>query len=99
MEREIRTKSGSELCDFIAADIQELRRLLVDPQSMKVIMAAMDAAWWLNEHLQEWLGETNAADTLTQSVPDNVTSEMGLALLDVADAVRAGQPAERAVEG
>src|SRR6185312_16292025 len=34
------------------------------------------------------LGEKNAVDTLTQSVDDNVTSEMGLALLDVADAVR-----------
>ena len=51
-------------------------------------MSAMDAAWWLNEHLQEWLGEKNAADTLTQSVPNNVTSEMGLALLDVADVIR-----------
>jgi pyruvate,water dikinase len=48
----------------------------------------MEAAWWLNEHLQAWLGETNAADTLTQSVPDNITSEMGLALLDVADVIR-----------
>ena len=51
-------------------------------------MAAMEATWWLNEHLQEWLGEKNAADTLTQSVPHNVTSEMGLALLDVADVIR-----------
>jgi len=48
----------------------------------------MEATWWLNEKLQEWLGEKNAADTLTQSVPHNVTSEMGLALLDVADAIR-----------
>ena len=48
----------------------------------------MEATWWLNEHLQEWLGEKNAADTLTQSVPNNVTSEMGLALLDVADVIR-----------
>jgi len=31
--------------------------------------------------LQVWLGEKNAADTLTQSVSHNVTSEMGLALL------------------
>ena len=38
--------------------------------------------------LQEWLGEKNAADTLTLSAPDNVTSEMGLALLDVADVIR-----------
>ena len=51
-------------------------------------MAGMEATWWLNEHLQAWLGEKNAADTLTQSVPHNVTSEMGLALLDVADVIR-----------
>ena len=51
-------------------------------------MGAMDASGWLNEKLEEWLGEKNAADTLTQSVPHNVTSEMGLALLDVADAIR-----------
>ena len=34
------------------------------------------------------VGEKNAADTLTQSVPHNVTSEMGLALLAVADVIR-----------
>ena len=51
-------------------------------------MAAMEATWWLNDHLETWLGERNAADALTQSVPHNVTSEMGLALLDVADAIR-----------
>ncbi len=88
LKRDIRTKSGSELLDFILADIQELRLILFDPQSHQVIMAAMQTTWWLNEQLQEWLGEKNAADTLSQSVPHNVTSEMGLALLDVADAIR-----------
>jgi pyruvate,water dikinase len=34
------------------------------------------------------LGEKNPADTLAQSAPNNVTSEMGLALLDVADVIR-----------
>jgi pyruvate,water dikinase len=48
----------------------------------------MEATWWLSEQLQALLGEKDAADTLTQSVPNNVTSEMGLALLDVADVVR-----------
>src|SRR5947207_15561290 len=38
--------------------------------------------------MQTLLGEKNAADTLSQSVPHNVTSEMGLALLDVADVIR-----------
>jgi len=86
--RDIRTKSGSELLDFILADIQELQRLLFDPQSLPAIMAGMEATWWLNDQLQAWLGEKNAADTLAQSVPNNVTSEMGLALLDVADVIR-----------
>ena len=88
LKRDIRTKSGSALLDFILADIQELKRILFDPQSHQVFMSAMEATWWLNEQLEAWLGEKNAADTLTKSVPDNVTSEMGLALLDVADAIR-----------
>src|SRR5215213_6509513 len=87
-ERDIRTKSGEALLDFIQADIQELRRILFDPQSHQVFMSAMEAAWWLNDQLEAWLGEKNAADTLTQSVPHNVTSEMGLSLLDVADVIR-----------
>ncbi|HET8757130.1 MAG TPA: rifamycin-inactivating phosphotransferase [Solirubrobacteraceae bacterium] len=86
--RDIRMQSGAALFDFIRADIQELKRLLTDPLSMQAIMAGMEATWWLNERLEEWLGEKNAADALTQSAPGNVTSEMGLALLDVADAIR-----------
>jgi pyruvate,water dikinase len=88
LEGDIRTKSGSALLDFILADVQELKRILFDPQSLQVIRAAMEATWWLNEQVQAWLGEKDAADTLTQSVPNNVTSEMGLALLDVADVIR-----------
>jgi phosphoenolpyruvate synthase/pyruvate phosphate dikinase len=88
LKGDIRTKSGPALLDFILADVQELKRLLFDPRSFQVFMAAMEATWWLNEQLQAWLGEKNAADTLTQSVPHNVTSEMGLALLDVADVIR-----------
>ena len=88
LKSDIDEKSGSELLDFILADIQELRRILFDPQSHQVFMSAMEATWWLNEKLQAWLGENNAADILTQSVPHNVTSEMGLALLEVADVIR-----------
>ena len=88
LKRDIRTKSGPALLDFILADIPELKRILFDPRSHQVFMSAMDATWWLNEQLQAWLGEKNVADALTQSVPNNVTSEMGLALLDVADVIR-----------
>ena len=88
LKRDIRTKSGEALLDFILADIQELKRILFDPQGHQVFMSAMEATWWLNERLQAWLDEKNAADTLTRSVPNNVTSEMGLALLGVADVIR-----------
>jgi pyruvate,water dikinase len=88
LKHEIGTKSGPALLDFIREDLQERRRDQFDPRGLQVIMAGMEAAWWLNDQMQAWLGEKNAADTLTQSVPNNVTSEMGLALLDVADAVR-----------
>ena len=88
LKRDIRAKSGTALLDFILADIQELKRILFDPQSHQAIMAGMEATWWLNDQLQAWLGVKNAADTLAQSVPNNVTSEMGLALLGVADVIR-----------
>ncbi|MDO3703320.1 rifamycin-inactivating phosphotransferase [Micromonospora sp. C28SCA-DRY-2] len=89
LRRDIRTKTGPALFDFLLAAFDEHKRVLSDPRSMRAIMAGMEATWWLNDRLEEWLGEKNAADTLTLSAPDNVTSEMGLALLDVADVVRA----------
>jgi rifampicin phosphotransferase len=88
LERAIQAKAGPALLDFILEDIQELKRLLFEPENHQAIMAGMEATWWLNDRLEAWLGERNAADTLTQSAPNNVTSEMGLALLDVADVVR-----------
>jgi pyruvate,water dikinase len=88
LERDIRTRSGPALFDFLLEAFEEHKRLLADPLNIQAIMAGMDATWWLNDKLYEWLGEKNAADILTLSAPGNVTSEMGLALLDVADVIR-----------
>ncbi|WP_153978486.1 phosphoenolpyruvate synthase [Paenibacillus xylanilyticus] len=88
LKQKIQTKSGSDLIDFIQEDIQELRRILFDPRSSAVITTCMNASFWLNDKMNEWLGEKNAADVISQSVPNNITSEMGLALLDVADVIR-----------
>jgi rifampicin phosphotransferase len=88
LKQNIQTKSGSDVFDFILADIPQLQKILFDPQSSAVFMAAMDASAWINEKMMEWLGEKSVADTLSQSVPNNITSEMGLALLDVADVMR-----------
>ncbi|HEV7708360.1 MAG TPA: rifamycin-inactivating phosphotransferase [Asanoa sp.] len=88
LKRDIATVAGPALFDFLIEAFQEHKRLLGDPLSMQAIMASHEATWWLNDQLLEWLGEKNAADTLTLSAPDNITSEMGLALLDVADVIR-----------
>ena len=88
LKRTIEAKSGPELIEFILVDLPELRRVIFGPRGLEVIASAAEAGRWLNEHMGEWLGEKNVADTLTQSVTGNVTSEMGLALLDVADVIR-----------
>src|SRR5262249_52083177 len=88
LKQNIQSKSGPELFDFILQEAPQLKKFLFEPRSYRVIMAAMDASAWINKKMNEWLGEKNAADTLSQSAPNNITSEMGLALLDVADVIR-----------
>lgn len=87
LKQNIQTKSGSDLFDFILEDIPLLKKFLFDPR-MGVIMDAMAASTWINEKMNKWLGEKNVADIITQSVSNNITSQMGLELLDVADVIR-----------
>ncbi len=88
LKQNIQTKSGTELFEFILEDMGQMKKIFLDPRSSGVITAAMEASAWINEKMSEWLGEQNAAYTLAQSVPNNITSEMGLALLDLADVIR-----------
>ncbi|WP_018515919.1 rifamycin-inactivating phosphotransferase [Streptomyces sp. ScaeMP-e10] len=88
LERDLRAKRGPALFDFLLEAFEEHKRVLGDPLNMRAITAGMEATWWLNDQLAEWLGEKNAAYTLTLSAPGNITSEMGLDLLDVADVIR-----------
>jgi rifampicin phosphotransferase len=88
LKQNIQSRSGPELFDFILRDIGELKMIMSDPQSFGVIMTGMNASSWINEKMEEWLDEKNVADALSQSAPNNITSEMGLALLDVADVIR-----------
>lgn len=88
LRRTIQTLHGDELFAFIERDIDDLKQSLFDPRSHAAILAGIEATWWLDDHLKEWLGEVGAADTLSQSAPHNITADMGLDLLDVADAIR-----------
>jgi pyruvate,water dikinase len=89
LKRDIATRSGTALFDFLRDHIEETKKKSAqDQRNIGAIMASVNAAAWLNEKMLAWLGEKNAADTLAQSAPNNVTSAMGLELLDVADVVR-----------
>jgi len=54
LKRNIRMKSGSDLFDFILEDIQQLKKILFDPQSLGVIMAATNASIWINDKMNEF---------------------------------------------
>lgn len=85
-EQKIAGLSGDELFDFIVKDFEDLKNAVF--AGYGAVFAGTYASSWINKNLKKWLGEKNAADILAQSVSDNVTSEMGLELLDVADVVR-----------
>ena len=88
LKHNIQTKSGSDVFVCILEDMQQRRQRASDMKNLNVIMAAIHASAWINEKMNDWLGEKNVADTISQSVPNNVTSEMGMQLLDVADVIR-----------
>ncbi|MXQ52205.1 phosphoenolpyruvate synthase [Shimazuella alba] len=88
LKQNIQVKSGLDVFDCIQEDYQQLKKNLFNPQIMDTIMIGINASTWINKKMEEWLGEKNVADTLSLSVPNNITSEMGLALMDVADVIR-----------
>ncbi len=88
VQRRIENLSGEELFAAVIEELKRLKEMAYDPKNMGVIYAATLALNWINKHMEKWLGEKGAADSLVKSVLNDVTSEMGLELLDVADVVR-----------
>lgn len=86
LEKQAANISGKELFDFISRSMAQIKDTIFNTYG--VVFAGAYASSWINKNLEKWLNEKNAADALAQSVSNNVTSEMGLELLDVADVVR-----------
>lgn len=89
--------TGPAVAELLRTDLAEGLLELRDPRSRAAVRAGFEATWWLNDHLQDWLGESNAADALSRSPANDITAEMGLALLDVADVVRPSPQATAAL--
>ncbi|HWP96146.1 MAG TPA: phosphoenolpyruvate synthase [Syntrophomonadaceae bacterium] len=88
LQEKIAGVSGDELFDLIMQEKKEFQEVQFDPASNGAIAVGSQALKWLNKNMAKWLGDVKGGDALSQSVPYNITSEMGLALLDVADVVR-----------
>ncbi len=87
MAQRINGKSGNDLFDFILKDIDEsFQTIVLDNYGLG--FAFFYASSWLSRNMKKWLGEENITDVLSQGVSNNVTTKMGLELLDVADVVR-----------
>jgi len=83
----INGKAGADLFDFILKDMDEAYKSIV-LDNYGVAIAGVFASGWVKKHMKKWLDEKDVTDVLSQSLANNVTSEMGLELLDVADVVR-----------
>lgn len=83
----INGNSGGSLFDFIMKDMDEAYKTIV-LANYGVGIVGFYASSWLSRNMKKWLDEKNITDVLSQSLSNNVTTEMGLELLDVADVVR-----------
>jgi pyruvate,water dikinase len=89
VERRLASLDGAELIEAVWRDIgHHLEEVVTAPRSMAAVYAGTLALNWLNKRLEKWLGMKGAGDKLVEAGADDVTSQMGLELLDVADAVR-----------
>lgn len=88
IDQELSKLSGNQALEFIAKDREKLLAMAYNPKMLGAIIAAILVNDSLNKKVEKLLGEKNAADTLTKSLDHNVTTEMGLALCDVADIIR-----------
>ncbi len=88
LSRNLAEKTGLDVFAYILEDHKELADIMFEPRSVAAAYLGINAANWVNKHMEKWLGEKNAADILGQASPNNVVSDMGLDLMDVADVVR-----------
>jgi phosphoenolpyruvate synthase/pyruvate phosphate dikinase len=88
LENSLEGLSGDGVFDFIQKDKTQLQAKLFDATAFGAVLACQYVSGWLNRNIEKWLGEKDITSSLSKSVEHNVTSEMGLALCDVADIVR-----------
>lgn len=88
LDKQLSKLSGSQALEFIVNDRDKLLSMAYNPKMLGAIIAAILVNDSINKKVEKFIGDKNVADTLTKSLNHNVTTEMGLALCDVADIIR-----------
>lgn len=88
IDQQLSKLSGEEALEFISKDRDKLLAMAYDPRMLGAIIAGIMVNDSINKNVEKWLGEKSIADILSKSVEHNVTTEMGMALCDVADTIR-----------
>jgi len=80
--------SGTALLDAIADDKKGLQDTVADSEGVAMLMVGMFAAGRIDSIGKELTGEEHVSNYISKSVEHNVTSQMGIALAEVADVIR-----------
>ncbi len=84
----LHTLYGTELLRAIEQDQQALTDLLYDPTGFGAVLVGQYTTHIIDRMGKKLLGNPHITNYISKSVEHNVTSQMGLALSDVADAIR-----------
>src|SRR5215469_391671 len=88
-QRRVEEARGADRIRRIRSTLQSLFPDLVGRKVLQNVLPGVIAFRLIGSLSQRWLGDTAELASLGRSPPGNVTTEMGLALGDVADVVRA----------
>ncbi len=88
MRQELQGLSGDEVFEYIYNDHDNRRIKIATPQNAGVLTAGLLSARVFDKKVKKWIGEANAADSIIMSIPNSITTETGLSLMDVTDVIR-----------
>ena len=85
LEREMDELTGTDVVDYIIRDRPRLQAMLFDATWFGAVLLCQYVSGWLRKNVPT---RRNVLAALSKSIDRNITSEMGLALCEVADVVR-----------
>jgi pyruvate,water dikinase len=88
MGQELEGLSGDKVFEYIYKDHDNRRAKIASPLNAGVLTAGLLTGRRFDKKIKKWTGEANASDSIIMSIPNSITTETGLSLMDVTDVIR-----------